>query len=45
VINPKNFSTGSVGFFNQGKLCNPANPEARYQCSVTFTLIGSKAQA
>jgi len=39
----KDFSTGSVGFFASGKVINPANPEARYQTGLTFTLIGSKA--
>jgi len=39
----KDFSTGSVGFFATGKVTNPANPDARYQTGLTFTLIGSKA--
>ena len=37
----KDFSTGSVGFFTSGKIANPENTE-RYQCSLSFTLIGSK---
>ena len=37
----KEFSTGSVGFFASDKLTNPDSSE-RYQCSLTFTLIGSK---
>ena len=40
--NSKQFSSGSVGFYGNGKLNNPDNPEARYQCGLTFTLIGSK---
>lgn len=39
---PKEFSTGSVGFYASGKVCNPSNPEARYQAGLTFTLVGSK---
>jgi hypothetical protein len=38
----KDFSTGSVGYYANGKLTNPDNPEARYQAGLTFTLIGSK---
>ena len=38
----KDFSTGSVGFYASSKIINPANPEARYQCGLTFTLVGSK---
>jgi len=41
-INAKEFSTGSVGFYAQGKLQNPNNPEARYQTSAQLVLIGSK---
>jgi hypothetical protein len=40
--NEKQFSSGSVGFYANGKLNNPDNPVARYQCGLTFTLIGSK---
>jgi hypothetical protein len=40
--NSKQFSSGSVGFYGNGKLNNPENPDARYQCGLTFTLIGSK---
>jgi len=43
--NSKQFSSGSVGFYGNGKLCNPENPTARYQCGFTFTLIGSKEKA
>jgi hypothetical protein len=42
IIPPKEFSTGSVGFYGTGKLLNPANPSARYQVGLTLTLIGSK---
>ena len=38
----KNFKTGSKGFYANGKIGNPENPAARYQCGLTFTLIGSK---
>jgi hypothetical protein len=41
---PKQFSTGSAGFYASGKVVNPANPEARYQGGITFTLIGSKPE-
>jgi hypothetical protein len=41
---PKEFSTGSVGFYASGKIVNPQNPEARYQTGLTFTLIGSKPE-
>ena len=37
----KDFSTGSVGYFASEKLTNPDSAE-RYQCSLSFTLIGSK---
>ena len=40
--NAKDFKTGSKGFYANGKINNPDNPEARYQCGLTFTLIGSK---
>lgn len=39
---PKEFSTGSVGFYTNGKIINPDNPDCRYQTGLTFTLIGSK---
>ena len=39
---PKDFSTGSVGFYASGKVVNPSNPEAKYQSGLTFTLVGSK---
>ena len=40
--NAKDFKTGSKGFYANGKINNPDNPTARYQCGLTFTLIGSK---
>jgi hypothetical protein len=40
----KEFSTGSVGFYASNKVVNPANPEARYQAGLTFTLVGSKGK-
>jgi hypothetical protein len=41
----RTFSTGSVGFSTSGKICNPQNPEARYQAGMNFTLVGSKPEA
>jgi hypothetical protein len=41
---PKEFSTGSVGFYGTGKIVNPDNIEARYQTGMTFTLVGSKPE-
>jgi hypothetical protein len=38
---PKDFSTGSVGFYASEKATNPESAE-RYQCSMSFTLVGSK---
>jgi hypothetical protein len=40
--NQKDFKTGSSGYYASGKINNPGNPVARYQCGLTFTLIGSK---
>jgi hypothetical protein len=37
----KDFSTGSVGYYGSEKITNPESAE-RYQCSMSFTLIGSK---
>ncbi|MDR2073197.1 MAG: hypothetical protein LBP60_07175 [Spirochaetaceae bacterium] len=37
----KEFSTGSVGYYASEKTTNPESGE-RYQCSLSFTLIGSK---
>ena len=41
IVTPKDFSTGSVGFYASEKTTNPESTE-RYQCSLSFTLIGSK---
>ncbi|GMO40190.1 MAG: hypothetical protein Ta2F_16320 [Termitinemataceae bacterium] len=41
IAHAKEFSTGSVGFYTSDKATNPASGE-RYQCSLSFTLIGSK---
>jgi hypothetical protein len=38
---PKDFSSGSVGFYISDKNTNPESGE-RYRCGLTFTLIGSK---
>ncbi|MDR0402050.1 MAG: hypothetical protein LBH35_00515 [Treponema sp.] len=40
----KDFSTGSVGYYVSDKITNPASAE-RYQCGLSFTLIGSKPGA
>lgn len=37
----KEFSTGSVGYYASDKTTNPESGE-RYQCGLSFTLIGSK---
>ncbi|GHU07827.1 hypothetical protein FACS1894151_02770 [Spirochaetia bacterium] len=37
----KEFSTGSVGFYGSDKAVNPESQE-RYQCGLSFTLVGSK---
>jgi uncharacterized protein (DUF2147 family) len=37
----KDFSTGSTGYYASEKAVNPESGE-RYQCSLSFTLIGSK---
>ncbi|MDR0583029.1 MAG: hypothetical protein LBG57_01585 [Treponema sp.] len=37
----KEFSTGSVGYYASDKMTNPESAE-RYQCGLSFTLIGSK---
>lgn len=39
---PRNFNTGSVGYFGVGKIVNSKNPLARYQFNMNITLIGSK---
>jgi len=42
MANQKDFKTGSKGFYANDKIKNPENTIARYQCGLTFTLIGSK---
>ena len=37
----KDFKTGSVGFYASEKITNPDSGE-KYQCGLSFTLIGSK---
>jgi hypothetical protein len=37
----KEFSTGSIGYYASDKSTNPESGE-RYQCGLSFTLIGSK---
>lgn len=37
----KEFATGSVGYYASDKTTNPESAE-RYQCGLSFTLIGSK---
>ena len=39
---PRDFNTGSVGYFGVGKIFNMENPKARYQLNLNITLIGSK---
>ena len=41
IANAKDFSTGSVGYYASEKSTNPESGE-RYQCGLSFTLIGSK---
>ncbi|GMO45664.1 MAG: hypothetical protein Ta2G_00610 [Termitinemataceae bacterium] len=41
IAQAKDFSTGSVGYYCSEKAVNPESGE-RYQCSLSFTLIGSK---
>jgi hypothetical protein len=41
---PRNFTTGSTGFFGVGKIFNPKNPKARYQLNLNIALIGSKKE-
>lgn len=45
TLDSKKFSTGSVGFYGNGKLTNPDNLEARYQIGFNLTLVGSKPGA
>jgi hypothetical protein len=39
---PRDFNTGSTGFFGVGKISSPENPMARYQFNMNIALIGSK---
>ena len=39
---PRDFNTGSTGFFGVGKIFNMENPKARYQLNLNIALIGSK---
>ncbi|MDR1445905.1 MAG: hypothetical protein LBI90_03295 [Treponema sp.] len=41
IAQAKDFSTGSVGYYSSDKISNPVSGE-RYQCGLSFTLIGSK---
>jgi len=41
IVREKEFSTGSVGYYASEKATNPVSGE-RYQCGLSFTLIGSK---
>lgn len=41
---PKDFSSGSTGFYANGKIVNPESG-ARYQVSCSIVLIGSKPEA
>lgn len=38
----KEFSSGSVGFYANGKVENPEDEDARYQVGGNIVLIGSK---
>jgi len=40
-VPPKTFSTGSIGYYASEKITNPDSGE-RYQCGLSFTLVGSK---
>jgi hypothetical protein len=42
VASAKEFKTGSVGFYANGKVTNPKSG-ARYQVGMNVILIGSKA--
>jgi hypothetical protein len=41
IAQEKQFSSGSVGFYSNGKVENPESHE-RYQAGLNITLIGSK---
>jgi len=42
TANAKTFSSGSKGFYGNGKIINPENSEAKYQVGCNITLVGSK---
>lgn len=44
VAPAKVFSSGSVGFYGNGKVKNKLNPIARYQVGINIALINSKAK-
>lgn len=44
-LKPKDFATGSRGYYASTKLVNPENAEARYQCNLQMILVGSKPEA
>jgi hypothetical protein len=44
TLKSKLFATGSKGFYANGKLANPQNADARYQCNLQLILIGSKEE-
>jgi hypothetical protein len=44
VLEPKDFKTGSKGYFGQGKIPGPVEEE-RLQLQVQAVIIGSKAAA
>ena len=39
---PKEYKTGTAGYFLVGKVSNLENPLARYQVNINVMLIGSK---
>jgi len=41
-LKPKQFATGSRGFFASAKVANPGNADARYQCNFQMILVGSR---
>ena len=43
-LESKIFSTGSKGFYVNGKMKNPDNPDCKYQIGCNITLIGSKPE-
>jgi len=41
---PKEYKTGTTGYFLVSKVSNPENPLARYQVNINVMLIGSKTK-